>query len=303
MDELPGYAFTPDSSAIIYAARGKIRRHDLKAAAQDARMPRAHGRAGAAGVSTVIPFTARFEQAIQQKLTVKSRIDDGPVRPKLLRWVHESPDGKTLFLSAAGKNYRYDLAKAAARPIGDGPGLEYSPAISPDGRWLAYVAWSDAEGAHIYKTSITRDQPIRLTGQAGHYEHLAWSADGSKLVFLQSSGGEFRGEGNLEENTLKSVRWMKTDQTGPTHFVVAVQSRGDRRQEMRPTFDAQGERIYFSETPVKRQPTTFCSVRLDGSDKRGLLQIQVCRRHDAVTRRQVDRLHRAVRGVSRSDAG
>lgn len=255
MDELPGYTFTPDSSAILYAARGKIRRHDLKR-----------------DISTVIPFTARFEQDLEQRLSVKRRIDDGPVRPKLLRWTHESPDRKTLFFSAAGKNYRYDIAKARAQPIGDGPGLEYSPAISPDGRWLAYVAWSDRGGAHIYKTSTVHDRPIRLTQQAGHYEHLAWSADGSKLVFLQSSGGELRGEANLEENMLKSVRWIETASAGPAHVVVEVQSRGDRRQEMRPSFDARGERIYFSETPVKRRPTTLYSIRLDGSERRALLR-------------------------------
>ncbi|MFC4312436.1 amidohydrolase family protein [Steroidobacter flavus] len=255
MDELPGYAFTPDSSAILYAARGKIRRHDI-----------------ARDVSTVIPFIAHFEQQLERRLEVKSRIDDGPVQAKLLRWTHESPDRKTLFFSAAGKNYRYDIAKATARPIGDGPGLEYSPAISPDGRWLAYVGWSDREGAHIYKTSTVRGQPIRLTQVAGHYEHLAWSSDGRKLVFLQSSGGEARGEPNLEENLLKSVRWIETASAGPTHLVVEVQSRGDRRQEMRPSFDARGERIYFSETPAKRQPTTLYSIRLDGSDRRALMR-------------------------------
>jgi Tol biopolymer transport system component/imidazolonepropionase-like amidohydrolase len=255
VDMLPGYTFTPDSSAVLYAARGKIRRYDLKRAA-----------------STVIPFRARFEQQIQQRLAVKSRIDDGPVRLKLLRWTHESPDRKALYFSAAGRNYRYDVATAVARPIGDGPGLEYSPAVSPDGRWLAYVAWSDREGAHIYKTSTVDDRPIRLTQQAGHYEHLAWSPDGSKLVFLQSSGGELRGEANLEENMLKSVRWMATNSSGPTHFVVAVRSRGDRRQEMRPSFDGRGERIYFSETPVKRQPTTLFSIRLDGFERRALMR-------------------------------
>jgi imidazolonepropionase-like amidohydrolase/Tol biopolymer transport system component len=256
-DFLPGYAFTPDSSSIVYAARGKIRRHDL-----------------AGEVARVIPFQARFQQEMRKPLTVRSRVEDGPVYPRLLRWTHESPDRKTLYFSAAGKNYRYDRTRKRVTPVGDGPGLEYSPAVSPDGRWLAYVTWSDKEAGHIYQTSTARDVPVRLTEQAGHYEHLAWSPDGTKLVFLQSSGGELRGEGNLEENIGKTVRWIATDGKGPTHIVTTVKSRGDRRQEMRPTFNRTGTRIYFAETPVRRKATWLSSIQLDGCDARRHLELR-----------------------------
>lgn len=268
VDKLPGFSFAPDSKSIVYSAFGKIRRHDLES-----------------DISTVIPFRAQFEQLIHRPLSVQNRIGDGPVEPRLLRWTHESPDGKTLFFGAAGKIYRYDIATAVTKRISKDSALEYAPAVSPDGRWLAYVSWTDAEGGHIYKTPVNRHAPIRLTEYAGHYEHPAWSADGSKLVFLQGSGGEFRGEGNLQESYMKTIRWLSTDKLRPSHLVSTIKPRGDRRQEMRPSFDRSGERIFFAEygeptwiggpnTKWKYDTTYLSSMRLDGSDNRHHLKFR-----------------------------
>lgn len=257
VDLLPGYAFTPDSKGIVFTAGGKIRRYDL-----------------ASAQSAIIPFEAKVEQRIARRWTVTNRIPDEPVDLRLLRWAHEAPDGKTLFFAAAGKIYRYDIRTRTARRIVEGDGLEYSPAVSPDGRWLAYVGWTDAGAAHIYRTPTGTFAPERLTAQAGHYEHLAWSPDGSRLLYLKSSGGELRGEPNLTEAIGKTVEWIDIGQPQAVHVVARVGSRGDRRQEMRPSFSGDGQRIYITETPQRRQPTTLYSLGLDGSDKRPIARFR-----------------------------
>ncbi|MFC3051852.1 amidohydrolase family protein [Kordiimonas pumila] len=255
-DQLPGYSFLPDGSAIIYASHGKIRRYNLKN--KDTR---------------IIPFKATFTQTLHKAVHFKRKIEDGPVTPKLLRWTHEAPDGKTLFFSAAGKNYQYTLDTGKVTPVGEAYGLGYSPTVSPDGKWLAYTAWTDAGLGHIYKTSLVTKETVRLTQSAGLYENLAWSADNAKLVFLKSSGGEQRGEGNLEETLQKSICWISSD-GGVAQHVITVQPRGDRRQAIRPVFNADATRVFFAETPVKRQSTYFNSVRLDGSDKQQYLEFR-----------------------------
>lgn len=250
-DLLPGYAFTPDSKSVIFTALGKIWRYEL-------------GRARAEN----IPFKARFSQKVHRRLAVEKRVERGPVALKLMRWTHQSPDGKTLFFSAAGKVYRYDMASRKARAIGDAGELQYSPSVSPDGRWLAFVGWTDKGAARIYRTPVERFAPTPLTVQAGHYEHLAWSPDSTKLVFLKSSGGELRGEGNLAEALSKTVVWIDIERPTQTNLVATVPPRGERRQEMRPSFNSTGDRIYYTQTPGRRQPTTLYSVALDGSGRK-----------------------------------
>lgn len=245
-DLLPGYSFTPDSRAIVYSAQGKLRHYDL-----------------AKKTVATIPFKAHFSQKIHRPLRVKKTLENGMVQPKLLRWAHQSPDRKWIIFNAAGKNYRFQLATKTVEAIGDGPGLEYSPALSPDGRWLAYVSWSDSEGGHVYKTSLDGGNTVRLTQSPGLYEHLAWSPEGDKLVFVQQvlSGA------NLVGQQPATLSWLPAD-GGGIKPLLQLRPRADRRQHLRPSFNRSGSRVYFAETPHKRGPTFLSSVALDGKDKR-----------------------------------
>jgi len=253
-DLLPGYAFTPDGLQIIISARGKFRRITL-----------------ATGAEQIIPFSARFEQTLTQRVTVSSRLDDGPVSLKLLRWHHASPDGRRIAFSAAGQNFLYDVASKQTRQLGSGPGHQFSPAISPDGRWVAWVDWRDSTGGHVYKAPIDGGAAVRLTTRAAHYVNPAWSADGKKLVVLQGSGGEFRGD-RATESLYYEVRWLDATTAGPAHLVTAFPMRGIRRQVVRPKFDPTGTRIYFSESEggssLIPRSTDLVSVALDGTDRR-----------------------------------
>ncbi len=261
-DLLPGYSFTPDGTGIVYAAHGRIRRYDL-----------------GTDTSVVIPFRASFEQTLTEKVHFDREIEDGPVGLKLLRWTHQSPDGRTLYFNAAGRNYRYDLETGRGAPIADGPNMEYSPAISPDGGWLAYSTWSDSEGGHIYKAPLDGGSPVRLTETSGHYEHLAWAPDGSKLTFLRYTGGALRGEATLEESLQVEIHWLDATRQGETHFVTPLQPRGTRRQTVRPVFNPESDRIYYGETINRQgfvpQDNHLTSIRLDGTDRRRHLEFKL----------------------------
>ncbi len=72
------------------------------------------------------------------------------------------------------------------RPLSSFPGAEYDPAISADGRLVAFL-WSQhpGEDAEIYVKSAGVDAPVRLTYGGGYKTCPAWSPDGSSLVFIE----------------------------------------------------------------------------------------------------------------------
>src|SRR5262249_28949603 len=61
----------------------------------------------------------------------------GPAAPA---W---SPDGKEIAVSLEGALWIVDLASGGARQLTDGPGYDYQPDWSPDGRFLVYASYRD----------------------------------------------------------------------------------------------------------------------------------------------------------------
>ncbi len=60
---------------------------------------------------------------------------------------------------------------------------------------------------------------------------------------------------------------------GASHYVVGTKNRGTNRRMTRPTFSADGERIFYVEDDKPEKPTEvpktlLCSVKLDGTDRR-----------------------------------
>lgn len=94
--------------------------------------------------------------------------------------------GAAFFVGQADQRlYRQELAGGAARPITPAFGAAASPAVSPDGRWVAYVhtyedtdaiAIVDAQGAHW---------PRRLAQGRDFYMQPAWRPDGSMLGWIE----------------------------------------------------------------------------------------------------------------------
>ena len=111
-----------------------------------------------------------------------------------------SADGSRLFVDAILPETGRDVGMVSVEEPGTWEPLihtaarELSPAISPDGRWLAYT--SDETGRNeIYVVrfpELEARRPISVGGGSGP----TWSADGSELIYLRTPGGGGTGCGH-----------------------------------------------------------------------------------------------------------
>lgn len=113
-----------------------------------------------------------------------------------------------------------DAAPAPARPmpITRLQGLEVDPAISPDGKLVAF-AWDGGSGDNfdIYVQSIDGNSQMQLTKDAAPDHAPAWSPDGLRIAFVRVLEGKreivvlpaFGGrEKRLVEAGRESGNWM-----------------------------------------------------------------------------------------------
>lgn len=81
-------------------------------------------------------------------------------------------------------------AATALRPLTSEPGREGEPAVSADGRFLAYSAVRpDGGGRAIMLRSVAQDAPVALTGPEFDAGFPAWSPDGQRLAFVRRTAG------------------------------------------------------------------------------------------------------------------
>jgi Tol biopolymer transport system component len=166
-DLVPRMAFTPDGSALIAAHHGKLWRIEVPS-----------------GRQTQIPFTAEVDLAMGPLAKFEYRLNDTTLTVSQIRGAQPSPDGRRLAFTALDKLWVMDLPRGTPRRLtttGSDLG-EHSPVWSPDGRWVAYVTWTEEGGDVMRVRADGRGQPERLTRQRAFYEQLNYTPDGSRLV-------------------------------------------------------------------------------------------------------------------------
>jgi Tol biopolymer transport system component len=75
-------------------------------------------------------------------------------------------------------------------PFSSEMGLQFSPAISPDNKTIAFVWNGGSDQFDIYSKSVGSAELQRLTHDSLPSIHPAWSPDGKQLAFLRESGAE-----------------------------------------------------------------------------------------------------------------
>ena len=268
LDVWPNYAFTPDGASLVYGSRGGLYRLALSGGA----------------APEPIPFTAPVSLSMSPTVTRQDRVPQGPVEARILRGAQQTPDGSSVVFESFGRIWVQSLAsgQAAGAPrrltASASPAREYTPAVSPDGRTVAFVTWTDAEGGAVWTAPLGQapSAPQRLTSQPAHFANPAWSPSGDRLAVVRGSGLEFRGQQPEEESAFE-LRWLPAAGGEPSLVTTVPQPAGSR---FHPgvAWSADGTRLFYGRPTEVKSPdddpkVDLVSVRLDGTDKRALLRL------------------------------
>jgi Tol biopolymer transport system component len=276
-DAYPGFGFTPDGTSIVIASGGHIQRIPLDG-----------------GAPAVIPFSAQVSLSLADRPFFPQRIADGPVNARIIRWAGFTSDKRVIF-ETLGKLW---IADASASSSGSGSSSgggapvkptrltsntthrEYAPAISPDGKWIAYVTWDDKTGGHVWKmplptgtagasggaSSGSGAQPQQLTTVARQYANPSWSPDGSKIAVSFRPPNYGHTANVWEDDAWHGIVWVPAS-GGPTHTVTSVRPRNGGRWYPMPRFSTDGTRLFFLAASSETR-NDLVSIALDGSDRR-----------------------------------
>jgi Tol biopolymer transport system component len=242
----PQYAWLPDSRSLVIYGEGRIWRVNVV-------------ERGAEPSYAQIPFRVRIEQQVHEPLVIPQEVAPAEFDVRLLRNVTTSPDGRMVAYGALGRIYTKTLPTGQPRPLlpaqaGVPDEFQSFPSFSPDGRRIAFVTWSDAEGGRV-RTAGTDGRNVRtVVNTPGHYTEPSFSPDGRWIVFR-----------SVNADTRRNALWG--EETGV--FVVPADGSAEPRRVvtsgLEPRFDHTGERLYLR---VNRGgQATLISVDLNGGDE------------------------------------
>jgi len=103
-----------------------------------------------------------------------------------------TPDGRTLVYTRGGMKpdgydiWTFDTKTGRDAPLVATPAGEFHPALSPDGRWLAYVSTASGRNRVVVKPFAAPGPVVPVTDD-GHVEPI-WSRDGRTLYYRPEDG-------------------------------------------------------------------------------------------------------------------
>jgi len=101
-----------------------------------------------------------------------------------------SPDGKQIYFSYDGDIYTVPVGGGQATAVITMPGVQDSPLVSPDGKWLAFS--SDIQGNNdVYVVPVGGGQSVQLTFHEAPDVPVNWSAK-SDFVYFESTRASAR---------------------------------------------------------------------------------------------------------------
>ena len=259
-DVYPGSAFLPDGSALITSFGGKIWRVGLPD-----------------GGLAEIPFTAEVELEMGPLARFDYPVNDSVLTVSQIRGARPSPDGTQLVFSAVDRLWRADLTGDSlavvtnARRLTSDEVVEHAPVWSPDGRWIAYVTWDDAEGGHIRRVRADgRGAPEVLTPSA-FYDKITYSRDGSRIVGMRGSRMHrtrmLEDFGGHHPSAEMEYVWVPA-QGGEPQRIAWVGSSSTEQGRNAPHVGPDPNRIYLWDGS-----DGLISMRFDGSDIRQVVKV------------------------------
>ena len=178
-DLLPGYSWMPDSKSLVLAHHGHIWRVDATT-----------------GRETQIPFTAEVDQTLGELVRFEYPVNDTTLTVRQVRGARPSPNGKQLVFTALDRLWIMDLPSGKPKRLTTADEGEHSPVWSPDGKYIAYVSWTE-DGGDIWRVPAIGGKPEKLTKASAFYDEIAFAPTGARIAALRAPR-EQRAEMNEE---------------------------------------------------------------------------------------------------------
>jgi Tol biopolymer transport system component len=184
--------------------------------------------------------------------------------PSSVAW---SPDGKSLVYSMAGSLWQQGIDSDAAKELTYGPGYDYQPDWSPDGRHIVFARHHN-NAIELWQLDVAAGAIRQLTDSGDVYLEPRYSPDGKQLAFVSTAGeGHFHlfvvpFEGSAYGGTPRMV-------VEPHESRIARYYYSKHDHTINPSWTPDGKRLVFvSNREIAYGTGDLCSAALDGSDFR-----------------------------------
>src|SRR6185369_15319117 len=159
--------------------------------------------------------------------------------PSAAAW---TPDSRALVYSMAGSLWRQRLDSTTAEQLTAGPGYDYQPDCSPDGRWIAYVKYRQ-DALELWVFDLEKKESHQLTSGGAVNIEPRFSPDGKHLAFVSTSYNKrfhiFVGDFN--DGELTSVRRL----TGESRSNLPRFYYSEFGHEISPIWSPDGRELIF----------------------------------------------------------
>jgi imidazolonepropionase-like amidohydrolase len=242
----PGIDWTPDGKEIVLWARGKLWRIGS-------------GHDGASGEPREIPFHVADTRKVFEAVRFPVEVAPEKFDVKLLRWVRVAPKGDFVVYQALGHLWSRALPDGTPRRLTEDEDVyEFFPALSRDGKSVAYTTWNDGSLGSLRVLDLASGAVRTLTTAPGHYADPVFTPDGSEIVFAKRTGGY-----------VTSPLWSRDP------GIYRIPAAGGEpvlvsKEGSYPQFGADGKRLFLFKAGEEKDADRreLFSLELDGSDRR-----------------------------------
>jgi TolB protein len=159
--------------------------------------------------------------------------------PSAAAW---SPDSRTLIYSMAGSLWRQDVNSTIAEQLTAGPGYDYQPDWSADGRWVAFARYNH-DAVELWLLDLHDGRTRQLTSGGGVNLEPRFSPNEKRLAFVSTSDkGHFHiFAGRFEDGELSDVQQLTPENVSPLPRYYYSQAD----HEISPVWSHDGSEILF----------------------------------------------------------
>lgn len=156
-----------------------------------------------------------------------------------------SPDGTTLVYSMQGSLWKQRLDSGTAEQLTDGPGYDYQPDWSPDGKLIVFVRYVK-DALELYQLDLTSGATTALTRTGAVNVEPRWSPDGRQLAWVSTAGtGHFHVfAGTVSNGSAQGTAvWPERKSRIPRYYYSAFD------HEISPTWSPDGRELIYVSNP------------------------------------------------------